>query len=72
MGTDTSNKVVSKTKFVAPITCKLNNGVHRTYSKQVTRMHISRNGTATRPHPAGAGRRRKTGIRRPSAVALAR
>jgi hypothetical protein len=33
MPRDTSNKIVSKPKFVARITRQLNNGLRRTYSK---------------------------------------
>jgi len=46
MRRDTSNKLVSKTKFVARVTYQLNNGVRCTYSKYVTAMHISGNGSA--------------------------
>jgi hypothetical protein len=40
MGRDTSNGILSEPKFVAGITYKLENGLHRIFSKLITQKCI--------------------------------
>lgn len=40
MARDISNEILSKTKFVAGITCKLKNGLDRISSKFITQKYI--------------------------------